>query len=154
VAFARVYDLRRIPPPAWLIEDSPCSWRFGDKVALVGYGPHRPVAGEQLGPNEQAVEVVFQTRETGGSPAAYRLDGALVPRSDGDAPIPLTTTFTLNPDRGLLAKAIRTVQLPAGRTLGDYWLQAAVIDPATGQSLPAIHLATSAPSDRAGRAEC
>jgi hypothetical protein len=54
----------------------------------------------------------------------------------------------------LLARALAAVLLPAGRQLGDYWLEVWVIDPATGQPLPAVNLATSAGGDHAGLPTC
>lgn len=154
VEFVRVYDLRRIPPPDWMIEQSGCSWSFGGRITLAAYGAHNWAGGAPPGANEQTIELIVQTNAITGSPPAFQVHGVLVSRRAGDAAIEFTTSLIPNAQPGLLAKAVQTVPLPDGKTLRDYWLQTSVIDPATGLPLSAVHLATSQESDRAGRPEC
>ncbi len=151
VDFARVYDLRRIPPPDWMLAPAGCSWRFDGKVTFVAYGPRQPVRGEASG---STIELVFRTDATSGVLPAYQLRGVLHPKDGMGAALSFTTSLVPNSQPGLLTEAVAAVRLPAGRPLGDYWLEVWVIDPATGQPLPAVELGTSVGSDHAGRPGC
>lgn len=154
VEFVRVYDLRRIPPPDWMVRQSGCSWQFGGKITFAGYGEHRRGDGETLGPNQHMIELVFQTAAATGVPPEYQVTGALHPKANEGQTISFTTTLAPHSDEGLLAKAVQTVQLPEGAGLSDYWLQLSVIDPATRQPLPAVNLETLQRSSYAGLPAC
>ncbi|HEV2108622.1 MAG TPA: hypothetical protein VGR16_10205 [Thermomicrobiales bacterium] len=154
VEFVRVYDLRRIPPPDWMVQQSGCSRQFGDGITFVGYGQHRRGDGETLGPNAHMVELVFQTNAATRVLPEYQVTGTLHPKANEGQAISFTTSFTPSREAGLLAKTVQTVQLPEGRKLSDYWLQVSVIDPATRQPFPAVNLATSGRSSYAGLPAC
>jgi hypothetical protein len=154
VPFVKVYDLGVTPPPTWMISESTCSWRFDDQITLASYGQHQPEAGETLAPNEQMIEIIFQTNNSVESETAYELDGVLIPREGEDGDVFFSTTFVPNPENGMLSKAVQTVQLPEGRTLSDYWLRIAVTNPKTGEQLKALNLTNGTTSDNAGQPSC
>ena len=154
VPFVRVYDLRAMPPPRWMISESTCSWRFDDQITLASYGQHQPEAGETLAPNEQMIEIIFQTNNSVELKTAYDLDGVLIPRKGEDANISFSTSFVPNSQNGMLSKAVQAVQLPEGKNLSDYWLQVAVADPKTGENLEALKLANGEKTEAAGQPSC
>ncbi|HEV2073729.1 MAG TPA: hypothetical protein VGR29_08825 [Thermomicrobiales bacterium] len=154
VDFARVYDLRRIPPPPWMIEPNDCRWQFDGKLTFAAYGQHRLREGETLGAREHMIELVFRTDVASPVTAAYPLEATLHPKVEGADPVSFTASLVPNPQSGLLAQAVATVQLPEGRTLGDYWLEVTVIDPASGRPLPAVQLRTFRSSMSAGLPMC
>jgi hypothetical protein len=151
VDFARIYDLRRIPPPEWMLAPAGCSWRFDGKVTFVAYGPRQPVEAEA---NGSPIELVFRTDATSGVLPAYQLRGVLHPKDGMGVALSFTTSLVPNSQPGLLTEAVAAVRLPTGRRLGDYWLDVQMIDPAKGQPLPAVNLGTSAGSDHAGLPAC
>jgi hypothetical protein len=154
VPFVQVYDLHEIPPPRWMIQESPCSWRFGERVTLAAYGPHRPEAGQPLAPNEQVIEIIFRTSTEEELPANYQVEGTLRLREGEGEPIDFSTTFEPDPRPGMLAKAIQTVQFPEGKKLSDYWLAASVVDPNTGKSLEPVNFSNGVGSERSGNPNC
>jgi hypothetical protein len=154
VEFVKVYDMRRIPPPDWMIEQSGCSWRFGDEVTLAAYGQRSPVDEDSLGPNEEMIELVFQTDAPTDVSPVYELTGTLRPKANEEQAISFTATLTPNTKVGLLAKAVEVLELPEGATLDDYWLQLSIFDPVTGQLLPAVNLTTSRMGYYAGLPSC
>jgi hypothetical protein len=154
VPFVKVYDLGVTPPPTWMISESTCSWRFDDQITLASYGQHQPEAGETLAPNEQMIDIIFQTNNSVELETAYELDGVLIPREGEDGDVFFSTTFVPNPQNGMLSKAVQTVQLPEGKTLSDYWLRIAVTNPKTGEQLKALNLTNGTTSDNAGQPSC
>jgi hypothetical protein len=154
VPFVRVYDLRSMPPPTWMINESPCSWRFDDQITLASYGGHQPESGESLAPNEKMIEIIFQTNNSVEKETMYKLDGVLIPRTGENEDIFFSTSFEPNPQNGMLSKAVQTVQLPEGKKLSDYWLQVAVANPKTGEKLEALQLTTGNRTEAAGQPSC
>ncbi len=154
VPFVRVYDLRTMPPPGWMINESACSWRFDDQITLASYGQHKPEAGETPAPNEQMIEIIFQTNNSVERETAYKLDGVLIPRKGEDANISFSTSFVPNPQNGMLSKAVQAVQLPKGKKLSDYWLQVTVANPKTGEKLEALRLTNGTRTEASGQPSC
>jgi hypothetical protein len=137
-----------------MISESTCSWRFDDQITLASYGQRQPEAGETLAPNEQMIEIIFQTNNSVELETAYELDGVLIPREGEDGDVFFSTTFVPNPQNRMLSKAVQTVQLPEGKTLRDYWLRIAVTNPKTGEQLKALNLTSGTTSDNAGQPGC
>jgi hypothetical protein len=154
IPFVKVYDLRSVPPPTWMIELSTCSWRFDDKFTLAAYGPYPPVAAATTSSDTQMIEIILQTNTTEGLAPNYELDGILTPKDGGDPPIAFSTTFAPYPQPGMLAKAVWPIQLPEGKELTDYWLQVSVPDPETGEPLPTLKLTNRSKGDRSGQPGC
>ncbi|MGI8406760.1 MAG: hypothetical protein ACR2OE_18690 [Thermomicrobiales bacterium] len=151
----RVYDLSRIPPPASLIAESGCSWTFDGGVTYAAMGPH-VARGDGPPPAEGMlrVELIFQTADSTKLRASYGVAGTLHAR-DGDAPdIPFATALSPNGRQGLLSRAITDVQLPAGRTLDQYWAEVSLVDVVTGETLTSHMVGDDWIVDVAGKPEC
>jgi hypothetical protein len=154
IPFVKVYDLRDIPPPAWMIQENPCSWKFGDQITLADYGPHQPEAGENHAQNERMIEIIFSTSTDQKLPSSYLVKGSLQPRKGKAEPINFSTTFVPNPQPGMLAKAVQSIQIPKDKKLSDYWLTASVTNPKTGETLGAVRLTNGEKSKQSGQPSC
>ena len=134
VIFARVYDLRAIPPPPAMVEALPCRARFGDTATLLTYrDASTPQPGDDA--NRRTLSLYFQTGQAPPS-GDLAVHVRLEPREAGLAPIDADTTLTLPRTTGLLGTAQAALTLPHGRTTGSYDVRVSVEDAATGQTLP------------------
>ena len=132
-SFARVYDLRTIPPPPWMITNS-CAFSFRDDVQLVAY---EDVAVGLAGINVRTLNLYFASLPGAAERYIVRVD--LLPH-DPDLE-PLSREAVLQPAAsGLLSEVDFDFGFPRKRTLRSYMLLVTVFDPATGEPIPATRL--------------
>lgn len=131
VAFARVYDLRTIPPPASMIASLPCRWDYSGRATLLTYRDHM-VPSTRAGTSLRDVSLHFLTAAQTPVPVHVRL----VPKDPvaGLVPIDLESTLLPAAAAGTVSTVHVQVELPGDRSTDAYWVDVALIDPAT--SLP------------------
>jgi hypothetical protein len=142
VAFASVYDLRMIPPPPALVDSLSCRWTFGDALTLLTY---RDVStrASRSDPNLRRLDLHFQPGA--GFTGDHTVRVRLVPRGDEVEPIKVETVLAPAAVPGAIATASVAFSLPRGRTTNSYDIEVTVVDPSTGDALPAQLLDSDSP---------
>lgn len=139
--FVKVYDLRTIPPPSYMIDQQPCAFTFADQVQLVAYRDlgasfHGLRGGQYL----RQLQLLFTTGA--GAKAADTVDVTLLSPEIVGQDEALSQSVRLTPvaGQGMLSAVQVGLPLPPGKTFSDYHVIITLHDAATGQAIPGTNL--------------
>lgn len=132
VAYARVYDLRTIPPPPSVVASLPCQWDYSGQATLLTYRD-RSIKAHPEDPNLRELTLHFTTRIT----KAHQVRVRLVPKTAEEGRVPITVDAALMPAAadGAVSSTSLQFTIPRGLTTDSYWIDVSVLDPATGDPI-------------------
>lgn len=139
--FVRVYDLRAIPPPAYITDQEPCAFDFDDQVRLVAY---RDLGisfhGLRQAGGQRQLELFFTTQAK--ASAAYTVDVKLLPLTiiGPDESVHGSTRLAPATGGGMLGTVQVGLPVPSERTLADYYVVISVRDATTGLPVSGTNL--------------
>lgn len=139
--FVRVYDLRTIPPPAFIADQQPCAFDFDDQVRLVAYRDlGASFHGLRQGGLRRQLQLLFTTQP--GAQATYTVDVTLLPLAivGSEQTLMASTELTPAAGQGMLSAAQVGLPLPSGKTWADYYVIVTIHDATTGQAIPGTNL--------------
>lgn len=134
VDYVRVWDIRDIPPPGWLLGGEACQWEFGSVLRL-----------ENIEHGNGEITMWFRTVRGSGVPDEVTVEVELVSRSDRAVPLDdavLSGTLIPGRDRGRYTSVTLDNSMPAGTDLDAYLLRITLLDGISGDPLP-----TTGPTD-------
>jgi len=133
-SFARVYDLHTIPPPDWMVNNS-CAFAFRDGVQLVAYEDE---AAGLAGINVRTLTLFFTSLPAAAERYIVRVD--LLPNYPDLEPMSREAVLRPAEATGVLSEVDVHIEFPRKRTLRSYMLLVTVLDPATGEPIPATRV--------------
>ncbi|MDQ4099393.1 MAG: hypothetical protein M3121_02700, partial [Chloroflexota bacterium] len=141
--FAHTYDLSTVPPPDWMV-NNPCAFAFRDGVQLVAYEDEpRGIKGR----NARTLKLHFTSLPAAAERYIVRVD--LLPNDPDLKPMGGEAVLRPAGATGVLSQADVDFDFPRGRTLRSYLLRVSVLDPATGEPIPATKLSDGIDRPRA-----
>lgn len=132
VEFARVYDVRDIPPPPEVLT-SGCVWNFEDHVSLLTWESDRIINPFNRKSTLQQITLHLATGKRAAEEQQVGVTVTLLPDSVFKKPIEKYSVRRLPSGVGMVDEAMATFALPRGDTLGDYEIMVEITDPATGK---------------------
>lgn len=136
VEFARVYDVRNIPPPPEVLT-SGCVWNFEDHVSLLTWRAERltnPFTGKAT---LRRLHLSLAPGELGAGGQTVGIRVTLVPDTILKRRIEKTSTLRLSPEVGMISDETIHFTLPGNDTLDEYDIRVEIIDPETGEPFTA-----------------
>jgi hypothetical protein len=132
VEFARVYDVRDIPPPPDVLT-SGCVWNFEDRVSLLTWESNRVTNPFNRKSRLQQITVYLASGELAAEGQQVGVTVTLLPDSIFKKPIEKYSVRRLPSNAGMIDEATATFALPRGDTLDDYEIMVEITDPAAGK---------------------
>jgi hypothetical protein len=132
VEFARVYDVRDIPPPPEVLT-SGCVWNFEDHVSLLTWESERVANPFTRKPTLRQITLYLAPGERAVDGQQVGVTVTLLPENILKKPIEKSSVRRLPSDAGVIDEATATFALPRGATLNDYDIMVEITDPATGK---------------------
>jgi len=134
VEFARVYDVRNIPPPPEVLT-SGCVWNFEDRVSLLTWKAERVTNPFTRKSTLRRITLYLAPGERGAGGESVGVNVTLVPDTIFKRPLEEYSEYRLPSETGKIGKEMVHFTLPDGDTLDDYDIEVEIIDPETGEPL-------------------
>ncbi len=134
VEFARVYDVRDIPPPPEVLT-SGCVWNFEDRVSLLTWEEDKVPNPFAQKSSLQQITLFLASGELGAGGSQIGVKVILLPKSIFRKRIEKYDVRRLPNEAGMVSEVTSTFALPQKVMLDDYEVLVLFTNPATGEPL-------------------